>query len=93
MKYLLAAAVALALLAHPAASGAAPRISAFGDLKYPPDFKHFDYVNPDAPKGGRIATRGILAIDTFDSFNDYILKGDRAQNLELAVRHADGARQ
>ena len=26
--------------------------SAFGDLKYPPDFKHFDYVNPDAPKGG-----------------------------------------
>src|SRR5262249_25654208 len=27
-------------------------ISAFGDLKYPPDFKHFDYVNPNAPKGG-----------------------------------------
>src|SRR5262249_4464857 len=27
-------------------------ISAFGDLKYPPDFQHFDYVNPNAPKGG-----------------------------------------
>ncbi len=27
-------------------------ISDFGDLKYPADFKHFDYVNPDAPKGG-----------------------------------------
>src|SRR5262249_46051064 len=27
-------------------------ISAFGDLKYPPDFQHFDYVNPSAPKGG-----------------------------------------
>src|SRR6266498_172345 len=27
-------------------------ISAFGDLKYPPDFKQFDYVNPNAPKGG-----------------------------------------
>ena len=27
-------------------------ISAFGDLKYPPDFKHFDYVDPNAPKGG-----------------------------------------
>ena len=27
-------------------------LSAFGDLKYGPDFKHFDYVNPDAPKGG-----------------------------------------
>ena len=83
MKYLLTAAMALALLAHPA--GAEPRhgLSAFGDLKYPPDFKHFDYVNPDAPKGGRIATRGILAIDTFDSFNNYILQGNRAQNLEL----------
>ena len=27
-------------------------MSAFGDLKYPADFKHFDYVNPNAPKGG-----------------------------------------
>ena len=27
-------------------------ISTFGDLKYPPDFTHLDYVNPDAPKGG-----------------------------------------
>ena len=27
-------------------------MSAFGDLKYPADFHHFDYVNPDAPKGG-----------------------------------------
>ena len=29
-------------------------ISAFGDLKYPADFKHFDYVNPNAPKGGAV---------------------------------------
>ena len=55
----------------------------FGDLKYPADFTHFDYVNPDAPKGGRIAPIGILAIDTFDSFNGYILKGDAAQGLAL----------
>jgi microcin C transport system substrate-binding protein len=27
-------------------------MSAFGDLKYPPDFRHFDYANPNAPKGG-----------------------------------------
>ena len=27
-------------------------MSVFGDLKYPADFQHFDYVNPDAPKGG-----------------------------------------
>ncbi|RUX42844.1 ABC transporter substrate-binding protein, partial [Mesorhizobium sp. M4A.F.Ca.ET.050.02.1.1] len=29
-------------------------LSAFGDLKYKPDFTHFDYVNPDAPKGGQM---------------------------------------
>jgi microcin C transport system substrate-binding protein len=66
-------------------AAAEPRhgISVFGDLKYPPDFAHFDYVNPDAPKGGRLDTMGILAIDTFDSLNGYILKGDAAQNIEL----------
>ena len=49
-------------------ASAEPRhgISAFGDLKYPADFTHFDYVNPDAPKGGKIATIGIVARDTFD---------------------------
>lgn len=43
-----------------------------GDVKYGPDFKHFDYVNPNAPKGGtvRLATTG-----TFDSLNPFILKG------------------
>ena len=51
-------------------------ISVFGELKYPASFSHFDYVNPDAPKGGRMALIGIVANDTFDSFNGYILKGD-----------------
>ncbi len=51
-------------------------LSVFGDLKYPASFSHFDYVNPDAPKGGRMALIGIVANDTFDSFNGYILKGD-----------------
>jgi hypothetical protein len=39
---------------------AAPRhgLSVFGDLKYPADFKHFDYVNPDAPKGGKVSQIG-----------------------------------
>jgi len=40
--------------------------SLFGDLKYPADFKHFDYVNPKAPKGG---TARMIAIGTFDNFN------------------------
>src|SRR4051812_11842241 len=57
-------------------------ISAFGDLKYPADFKHFDYVNPDAPKGGRLSTIGTEGRTTFDSFNGFLLKGDAAQGLE-----------
>ncbi len=44
----------------------------FGDLKYPADFSHFDYVNPDAPKGGSIT---LFGNGTFDSLNPYILKG------------------
>lgn len=47
-------------------------LSSFGDLKYGPDFKHFDYVNPTAPKGGRIKIRNL---DSFDSLNPFILKG------------------
>ena len=56
-------------------------LSAFGDLKYPPDFSHFDYVNPDAPKDGRLSMIGTAGLTTFDSFNNYILKGDPAQGL------------
>ena len=56
-------------------------LSAFGDLKYPRDFKHFDYVNPDAPKGGSLRTTSVLASQTFDSLNSYILKGDPADGM------------
>ena len=41
-------------------------ISTFGDIKYPADFKRFDYVNPDAPKGG---VARLFELGTFDSFN------------------------
>jgi microcin C transport system substrate-binding protein len=58
-------------------------LSVFGDLKYPASFSHFDYVNPDAPKGGRMALIGPVANDTFDSFNGYILMGDFAQGLAM----------
>ena len=56
-------------------------LSAFGELKYGPDFKHFDYVNPNAPKGGRLSMIGTSGLVTFDSLNGYILKGDPAQGL------------
>lgn len=69
-------------------------ISAFGELKYPPDFPHFDYVSPEAPRGGTMSFRGTLASSTFDSLNAYILAGEPAQGLrhiydQLMVRAYD----
>lgn len=46
--------------------------SYFGNLKYPADFQHYDYVNPDAPKGGSLVTSSG---GNFDSFNPVIRKG------------------
>jgi microcin C transport system substrate-binding protein len=83
MMRLAAAGAALLLVSIPVSAEPRHGISAFGDLKYPADFAHFDYVNPDAPKGGKIATIGVVARDTFDSFNEFILKGDPAQGLGL----------
>ena len=50
-------------------------LSTFNNLKYPADFAHLDYVNPDAPKGGEIAQ---WAFGTFDSVNMYSIKGNPA---------------
>jgi microcin C transport system substrate-binding protein len=61
-------------------------LSAFGDLALPADFKHFDYVNPDAPKGGLLslqitATGGNQNFDTFDTLNMFSTKGDGAAGM------------
>ncbi|KAF0117410.1 MAG: microcin C transport system substrate-binding protein [Rhodospirillaceae bacterium] len=64
---------------------AEPRLHAIaihGAPKYPPDFKHFDYVNPDAPKGGTVKM-GVLG--TFDSFNPYIIKGQAFSMMNSLV--------
>ena len=76
---------ALAALAAATAAEAEPRhgASIFGDLKYPMDFPHFDYVDANAPKGGRLVTIGTSGVTTFDSFNGFILKGDAAQGIDL----------
>ncbi|WP_339862337.1 extracellular solute-binding protein [Thalassospira alkalitolerans] len=55
-------------------------ISLYGDLKYGPDFHHFDYVNPDAPKGGTLVQSSIVA---FDTLNPFTLKGTAAAGLGL----------
>jgi microcin C transport system substrate-binding protein len=92
---------ALTLLAGAAAASTGSRLipvsaqdadrhgmSAFGDLQYPPDFSHFKYVNPNAPKGGVFSQIGPnrqfnQSFQTFNSLNSYILKGDAAQGMQL----------
>jgi microcin C transport system substrate-binding protein len=83
IRIALAAAAGLLVAASAAVAGEKHGLSIFGDLKYPPDFKHFEYVNPDAPKGGKVSQVGPGGTLTFDSFNFFILKGDRAQGLDL----------
>jgi microcin C transport system substrate-binding protein len=63
-------------------------MSIFGDLKYPPDFEHFDYVNPNAPKGGRIIMTAPNWYfnqnpNTFNTLNGYVTRGDAAPRPEL----------
>ena len=57
-------------------------LSLFGEVKYPADFKRFDYVNPDAPKGGVART---ISIGTFDNFNIAVagVKGSLAPAVGL----------
>ncbi len=50
-----------------------------GDLRYPPDFAHFEYANPEAPSGGRIRFGVIEA--SFDSFHPFIIKGNPAAGI------------
>ena len=82
----LLAAILLFTLAAPLLDAAAAdpgpshAIAMHGAPKYGPDFKHFDYVNPDAPKGGTIVNE---ATGTYDSFNPFILKGVSATGIGL----------
>ena len=55
-------------------------LSMYGDIKYGPNFTHFEYVNPNAPKGGHVR---LAAIGTYDSFNPFIIKGVPASGLPM----------
>ena len=80
------------------AQTAGPRhgMSVFGDLKYAADFTHFDYVNPDAPKGGRIDLHGRRHwffnqnVQTFNTLNSYVRPRRRAAPDRAHLRLADG---
>lgn len=69
--------LSLAAIAAAAAAGS-HGLSLFGELKYGPDFNHFDYVNPGAPKGG---TMKFAAIGTYDTLNPYVVKGVPAAGI------------
>lgn len=79
-----ALAVIWAIIVSPAAlsdeSGFAHGYSVFGHLKYPAGFEHYNYVNPDAPKGGQIK---ISYMGSFDSLNHFVVKGTGAYGLQL----------
>ena len=53
-------------------------LSIFGDLKYGPDFKHFNYVNPSAPRGGEVRLRDL---GSFDNLNPFIIKGIKLRGM------------
>jgi microcin C transport system substrate-binding protein len=57
----------------------------FGDIKYPPGFSHFEWANPNAPKGGNIDLVPPLRITNFDKFNPFTLKGTAAPGLSELV--------
>jgi microcin C transport system substrate-binding protein len=73
-----------ALLAAPAAS-AAHAYAQFGDIKYPKGFAHFEWVNPQAPKGGEIQLVAALRITNFDKYNPFTLKGTSPPGLGALV--------
>lgn len=56
-------------------SWAAHGYALWGDLKYPPGFDHFDYVNADAPKGGELRLVSNQRTSTFDKYNPFTVKG------------------
>jgi microcin C transport system substrate-binding protein len=70
-RWAVAGALALAAPALWAAHG----YSIWGDLKYPDGFTHFDYVNPQAPKGGELRLVSNLRVSTFDKYNPFTLRG------------------
>src|SRR5919109_1070280 len=81
--------VALFLVLSAAAAAAPPvmandtrhhALSLVGEPKFAAGFKHFDWVNPDAPKGGTVR---MWALGTFDTLNQYNIKGNKAAGLAL----------
>ena len=67
--------VSFLLFANPAFAAPSHCLSLYDECKYPENFYHFEYANPDAPKGGAVK---LMEIGSFDSLNPFILKGVKA---------------
>jgi len=82
MRRTVALTVGLMAVGLAGAAWAAPQhgMALYGEPKYGPDFRHFDYVNPEAPKGGKAT---LSAIGSFDTLNPYTLRGVPAAGLAL----------
>jgi microcin C transport system substrate-binding protein len=70
----------LSLVAGSATAAPKEGMSLYGDLKYGPGFTHFDYANPQAPKGGAIR---YSAIGTFDTLNPFVINGVPAAGIGM----------
>ncbi|MCW8922851.1 MAG: extracellular solute-binding protein [Gammaproteobacteria bacterium] len=69
-------------LTYSLSTSAVPAMGMGYEPKYPADFKHFDYVNPQASRSGELVLSGL---GTFDSLNPFLLKGISADGLSLLV--------
>lgn len=70
---------AMGVLSGP--SWAAHAYAQFGDMKYPANFAHFEYVNPQAAKGGELSLVSPTRISNFDKYNPFTLKGTAPPNI------------
>ncbi len=79
--YIAVLSIAMTMIVAPSLSHAEPKasMSLYGDIKYRDGFTHFDYVNPDAPKGGILK---LPAIGSFDNLHPYIIKGQAADGVD-----------
>lgn len=71
------------LFAAPSSAFAVYAIAQFGAPKYPPGFKHFDYVNPDAPKGGTLVLANPSRLTSFDKFNPFTMRGNAVPGIGM----------
>jgi microcin C transport system substrate-binding protein len=81
-----AAVLAMAVLALLSPQAwAAHGYALWGQLKYAPGFAHFDYVNPQAPKGGELRLVSNLRVSTFDKYNPFTLRGNAPAYLSALM--------